>query len=73
MWLNKNLLKIIIIISFLSVLLIKTDLFAQINGKDIVIGKSIKMHSQIYDKDIKLNIYIPDSYAESNEKYPVLY
>lgn len=70
---SKHVLIIIIIINFLGVLLIKTGLFAQINGKDIVIGKSIKMHSQLYDKDIDLNIYIPDGYVESNEKYPVLY
>jgi predicted alpha/beta superfamily hydrolase len=70
---SRHLLKIITIICFVTLLLIKTGLFAQISGKDIVIGKSIKMHSQIYDKDIDLNIYLPDDYAESNEKYPVLY
>ena len=46
---------------------------AQPRGEDIVIGQSIEIHSKIYNKGIRLSVALPPHYAESKEKYPVLY
>jgi predicted alpha/beta superfamily hydrolase len=47
--------------------------YAQPKGEDIVIGRSVELHSSIYNKDIRLSVALPRDYAESKEKYPVLY
>lgn len=37
------------------------------------IGTSVTVHSTILDEDRVLNIYLPQGYATSNKKYPVIY
>lgn len=39
---------------------------------DFVLGKIIKLHSQILNEERTLNIYLPDDYQKEN-KYPVIY
>ena len=39
----------------------------------IVIGNKVKMHSNIFDKEIELSVHIPEDYDKSKEKYPVLF
>ncbi len=50
-----------------------TSAFAQPEGEDILIGKSVEMPSKVYGKDIRLSVVLPGDYAESDEKYPVLF
>jgi predicted alpha/beta superfamily hydrolase len=47
--------------------------YAQPEGEDIVVGRSVEMPSKIYDKDIALSVVLPSDYAASDEKYPVLF
>jgi len=71
--------KNIICAILLGILLLSTYSAAQENkagalqSKDIVIGKSITFHSEIYNKDIKISISLPVRYTESNERYSVFY
>jgi len=46
--------------------------YAQDEDK-IVIGNKVKMHSNIFDKEIELSVHVPEDYDKSNERYPVLY
>ncbi len=46
---------------------------AQNSSDDIIIGRKVKMQSNILEKEIQLSIHIPDGYADSAERYPVLY
>jgi predicted alpha/beta superfamily hydrolase len=57
----------------LTVLACLGPAFAQPGGEDIVIGRSIEMHSKLYDKDVRLSVVLPAGYAESEDRYPVLY
>ncbi len=56
-----------------ATLALSASVFAQPEGENIVIGKSVEMHSKIYDKDIRLSVVFPSDYADSDEKYPVLF
>ncbi len=47
--------------------------FAQETGDPIVIGKAITIHSKVLNEDREIQIYVPDGYATSQNKYPVLY
>jgi hypothetical protein len=57
----------------MTTLCLRNSAFAQLESEDIVIGQSIEIHSKIYNKDIHLSVVLPRDYAESEEKYPVLY
>jgi len=46
---------------------------AQTKGSSISIGTNYKINSKILKQDRGTQIYLPDSYATSNQKYPVLY
>ena len=46
---------------------------AQIDKKDIVIGSSFIIHSKIMNDEREIQVFLPDSYVESNKNYPVLY
>lgn len=46
--------------------------FAQDVDK-IIIGNKVKIHSNIFNKEIEFSIHIPESYDKSGKKYPVLY
>jgi predicted alpha/beta superfamily hydrolase len=41
--------------------------------KGLVIGESIKIHSRVLNEDRALLVYLPDGYASSREKYPILF
>ena len=61
-------------ISFILILALFTfGVNTQESEEDIIVGKSVKFYSKIYDNDIKLSIYLPSDYSSSNSKYPVLY
>lgn len=46
--------------------------YSQVEDK-IVIGNKVKMHSNIFDKEIELSVHIPEDYDKSKERYLVLY
>jgi len=45
--------------------------FAQ--GSDIVIGQNYAIHSNAFNKEKSIQVYLPKNYKSSNKKYPVLY
>lgn len=40
---------------------------------DLVIGQVLKFHSDILNEERTLNIYLPESYGQGTETYPVIY
>jgi len=46
---------------------------AQVDRKDNVVGSSFIIHSKIMNDEREIQVFLPDSYAESNKNYPVLY
>jgi predicted alpha/beta superfamily hydrolase len=46
---------------------------AQISKEDIIIGKHIKLYSDILEEERSILIHLPTGYEKSQEKYPVLY
>jgi len=48
-------------------------LFAQENDSEITIGVNHTFKSSVLNQDRTIQIYIPDDYSESKQKYPVLY
>lgn len=44
-------------------------------GQDnkIIIGEAVKIHSDILNEDRNILVYLPDNYASSQIKYPVIY
>ncbi len=46
---------------------------AQINDEDIIIGKHIKLYSDILNEERSLFVHLPIGYEGSQGKYPVLY
>lgn len=65
---NKNTL---ILFAFLALFYVNS--FAQTKESDITIGTSYAVESKILDQKRSVQVYLPDSYNESNENYPVLY
>lgn len=43
------------------------------DGDELVIGKTVKMNSEILEKEVHLSIHIPADYKTSDQRYPVLY
>ena len=62
-----------IFLSVLALITIVTANFAQVKGSPISIGTNYTINSKILEKDREIQIYLPDSYDTSTEKYPVLY
>jgi predicted alpha/beta superfamily hydrolase len=50
-----------------------SGLLSQNKGSEINIGTNYTINSKILDRDREIQIYLPDSYYTSKEKYPVLY
>ncbi len=46
---------------------------AQINQVDNIVGENILIQSKVLQEEREIQIYLPDSYEESNKNYPVLY
>jgi len=47
--------------------------FAQTKGTSINIGTNYTINSKILNQDRDIQVYLPDSYGSSKQKYPVLY
>ena len=62
-----------IVLLWITFLVSRNSAGAQPEGEDIVIGQSIEMRSDIYDKDLHLSVVLPQDYAESKASYPVLF
>ncbi len=58
---------------FAIILLVSTPSSAGSTGKDIVIGESVSIHSNILDEDRTIYIHTPSGYRDGDEAYPVLY
>jgi predicted alpha/beta superfamily hydrolase len=61
----------ILIVTFICSLCFK--LYAQNSGKDNVVGSSFLIQSKIMNDEREIQIFLPDGYADSDIKYPVLY
>lgn len=59
-------------IFFLAVIF-STISVAQVEGTDIVLGKSVKLTSKVFGRDFDIPIYVPQEYHTSTSRYPVLY
>jgi len=46
---------------------------AQVEGDDVVIGKSVTMTSKILKREVQILISVPEGYDTGSTKYPVLY
>ena len=62
--------QILIAITFLFLI---ENSFAQTKGSPIFIGINHTINSKVLEQDREIQIYLPDSYDASKEKYPVLY
>ena len=60
----------LVIIVLLSVCC--TISFAQEQGTDIILGKTVLFSSKVLDRDLELKIYLPEGYNNTSA-YPVLY
>ncbi len=49
------------------------DTVSSRNGDNIIIGETIKLHSDVFQKEIQLSIHIPEDSGDRTERYPVLY
>ncbi len=61
----------IYLITYLCVLCINTN--AQNKQKDNIVGSSFLIQSQILNDEREIQFYLPNTYHETNKKYPVLY
>ncbi len=61
------------IFTVLILWLIPVVLIGASQGKPLVMGESITIHSKVLKEDRTLWIYFPKSYTGSTDKYPVLY
>ncbi len=61
------------ILSLLLLTLSISGLFAQKKGSEISIGTSYTITSQILNQDRDIQVYLPNSYQNSTDRYPVLY
>ncbi len=66
MYTKKLLLTITLLLAFIGLSLAQA-------AKPFVIGESVNLQSAALHEDRVLNIYLPDGYAQSHEKYPVIY
>jgi len=60
-------------LSLLLLVLCFLGLYAQDKGAEIRIGTNYKINSKVLGQVREIQIYLPDSYTSSDEKYPVLY
>jgi len=57
----------IFVLSFVSLCL------CQNNSEDIILGKTIRMHSKILNEERAVFVYTPTGYQNSQQKYPILF
>lgn len=60
-----------IIVIFICALCLKSN--AQNKEKDIIVGSSLSIRSNIMNDEREIQIYLPDGYANADVTYPVLY
>lgn len=53
--------------------LFSTTVFSQVEGEDIVIATSIPFNSKILNRDVTVQIHLPNGYNAGDSTYPVLY
>lgn len=62
------------ILFFLTLLICHYFAVGQTKERDLTIGKSTTLHSNILNEDRKVNIYLPDNYGKNDTlTYPVVY
>ena len=61
-------LSVLLFVAFFS----KTGM-AQVEGDDVVIGKSLTMTSKILNREVPVLISVPEGYDVGSTNYPVLY
>ena len=57
----------------ISLLFYSSFSFAQVEEKEIIVGKSFTIQSKILEDQREIQVYLPENYYESNNEYPVLY
>jgi predicted alpha/beta superfamily hydrolase len=65
--------KIIKLILISTTALFPMTAFTIEDNEDIIIGKYHILHSEIFNEDRPLSIYLPIGYEDSNDRYPVIY
>ena len=58
---------------FLLIILVPFQIFAQDVGEDVVLGKLIRMESDVLGEERQIMVYLPRGYEQTTTKYPVLY
>jgi hypothetical protein len=61
------------ILTIFFILISTIPFYSQENTNDIVIGKTIKIKSEILNEERNIFIYLPNNYNQTTTKYPVLY
>ena len=61
-----------LILIAIPVLLVSATVHSE-NGDNVIIGKAVRLHSTLLQKEIQLSIHVPDNHDESTDRYPVLY
>jgi hypothetical protein len=64
---------ILLIAIIFLVAIFSTISIAQVEGTDIILGKSVKLTSKVLNQDFDIPIYVPQGYNNSTSRYPVLY
>ena len=57
----------------LFITLVPFQIFAQDVGEDVVLGKLIRMESDVLGEERQIMVYLPRGYEQTTTKYPVLY
>jgi len=66
--------KLLCVSSFLVFsFLFSTAAFSQVEGEDVVIATSIPFNSKILNRDMNVQIHLPNGYGANDSTYPVLY
>lgn len=60
-------------IIFILLVIVTANLSAQDTGQHIAIGQTIQLESKILKENRLIQVYLPNNYEESQEKYPVIY
>ncbi len=58
---------------YLVLLFFSSAISSQVKGSEISIGTNYTIQSKYLGQDIDIQIYLPDSYKSTKQKYPVLY
>ena len=61
------------LIIVLAYFLLSNNISAQVENSDIIIGVNHTFKSSILNQDRTIQIYVPDSYKDTDQSYPVLY